>query len=148
MFFCERQIDTVYDMATLANECTLIYKRGIPKTNNPFENGSRTNSRKMVSAGSNVKPSPINYAHQSPSPRNKPPSHNLHPLISRQTDRRNALTCYDSGKVKYIALNWLAKKGAEYRNAFPSKPQRFIFSAKNLVKKTRIILERSIDQMC
>ena len=135
VFLNERQIDTVYDIATLANEYTLTCKRGKPKTNNPFENGSCTNPRIGTSAGPNARPGQINHAYQSSSPRNKPHSHNPHPPIYRRTDRGNALTCYCCGKVGHIAVNCLAKKGTESRNAFPSKPQRFISSCKNLVKE-------------
>ena len=93
-------------MVTHTDECALTHKRGKPKTNNLFENGSCTNTRMVASAGPNARSGQINHAYQSSSPRNKPHSYNSHPPIYRQTDREKAPTIFSARDAPQESLGF------------------------------------------
>ena len=130
VYLGERQVDTAYDMATLADEYALTHKRGKSGLNDPFASGSGTDPKMVASAGPGMRSTlASNY--------NRPDglSKKTHSPNSRQAERWNTRTCYYCGKIGHIATNCLERRnGVKGRGASADKPQGFITSRKNTAK--------------
>ena len=133
-FLNERQVDTGYEMATLADEYTLTHQRNQNKSEDPSEYRRSTKPRIMTNTSSRARLGQTTYLHRPSSPNNKRPT--PHSLIPQHMEGGRNLTCYYYRKTGHQAANCYARKSAEHKNGSLNKPYGFISSHKESNKRT------------
>ena len=96
-FLNERQVDTGYEMATLADEYTLTHQRNQNKSEDPSEYRRSTKPRITTSTSTRARLGQTTYLHRPNSPNNKRP--NPHSFIPRHMEGGRNLTCCDLLRV-------------------------------------------------
>ena len=133
-FLNERQVDTGYEIATLADEYTLTHQRNQNKSEDPSEYRRSAKPRTTTSTSSKARFGQTTYLHRPSSLNNKRPTH--HSLIPRHMEGGRNLTCYYCRKTGHLATNCYARKSAEHKNGSLNKPHGFISSHKESNKRT------------
>ena len=128
-FLNERQVDTGYEMATLAEEYTLTHQRNQNKSEDPSEYRRSTKPRITTSTSSRTRLGQTTVQHQPNSP-------NPHSFIPRHMEGGRNLTCYYCRKTGHLAANCYARKSAEHKNGSLDKQHGFISSRKEINKRT------------
>ena len=133
-FLNERQVDTGYEMATLADEYTLTHQRNQNKSEDPSEYRRSTKPRITTRTRSRARLSQTTYLHRPNSPNNKRPT--PHSLIPRHMEGGRNMMCYYCRKTGHLAANCYVRKSAEHKNGSLNKPHGFISSRKESNKRT------------
>ena len=133
-FLNERQVDTGYEMATLADEYTLTHQRNQNKSEDPSEYRRSAKPRITTSTSSRARLGQTTYLHRPSSPNNKRTT--PHSLIPRHMEGGRNLTCYYCRKTGHLAANCYARRSAEHKNGSLNKPHGFISSHKESNKRT------------
>ena len=133
-FLNERQVDTGYEMVTLADEYTLTHQRDQNKSEDPSEYRRSVKPRITTNTSSRARLGQTTYLHRPSSPNNMRPT--PHSLIPQHMEGGRNLTCYYCRKAGHLAANCYARKSAEHKNGSLNKPHGFISSRKESNKRT------------